>query len=92
MERGKRLVEVFKQPQYHPMPLEVQVLVLWAAQNGFFDDVPVEKVRDFQAKLAESLATRKAELMARIAKLKALDDTLTAELKSAVTEFKQSYR
>jgi len=92
LERGKRLVEVFKQPQYHPMPVEVQVVVLWAAQNGFFDAVPVEKVRDFQAKLVENLTTRKADLMARIARQKALDDALTAELKAVLTDFKQSYK
>jgi len=92
LERGKRLVEVFKQPQYHPMPVETQVVVLWAAQNGFFDDVPVEKVRDFQTKLVENLTTRKTDLMARLAKQKALDDALTAELKAVVIEFKQSYK
>ncbi len=92
LERGKRLVEVFKQPQYHPMPVEVQVVVLWAAQNGFFDDVPVEKVRDFQTKLVENLSTRKADLMARLARQKALDDALNAELKTVLTEFKQSYK
>ena len=92
LERGKRLVEVFKQPQYHPMPVEVQVLVLWAAQNGFFDDVPVEKVKDFQAKFTDYLSTRKGDLLERIRKEKAINDDLAAVLKAAVTEFKQTYR
>ncbi len=92
LERGKRIVEIFKQPQYHPMPVEVQVAVLWAAQNGFLDDVPVDKVKDCEARLVEYLNTRKAALMARITKQKALDDALTAELKAAVTEFKQTYK
>jgi F-type H+-transporting ATPase subunit alpha len=92
LERGKRIVEVFKQPQYNPFPVEIQVAVLWAAQNGFIDDVPVDKIKDFQAKLDDFLRTRKQELTARIAREKALSDELTAALKAAVTEFKQTYR
>jgi F-type H+/Na+-transporting ATPase subunit alpha len=92
LERGKRIVEVFKQPQYRPVPVELQVAALWAVQNGFLDDVPVERIRDFQTKLSDYLITRKAELTARIAREKALDDDLTAALKAAVTEFKQTYR
>jgi F-type H+-transporting ATPase subunit alpha len=92
IERGKRIVEVFKQPQYNPISVEVQAAVLWAAQNGYFDDVAVEKVKDCQNKLTEYLTTRKSQLTAKIAKEKALSDALTAELKAAVTEFKQTYR
>src|SRR5487761_1594230 len=61
LERGKRIVEIFKQPQYNPIPVEVQVAVLWIAQNGFLDDVPVDKVKDFQAKLTDFLPTRKSQ-------------------------------
>jgi len=92
LERGKRIVEVFKQPQYNPVPVEVQVGVLWAVQNGFFDDVPVDKVKDCQAKMTDYLTSRKSALMAKIVKEKALNDALIAELKAAVTEFKQTYR
>src|SRR5213593_2813849 len=92
IERGKRVVEVFKQPQYNPLPAEVQVAVLWAVQNAFLDDVPVERIKDFQAKLTDYLTSRKQDLMARIAKEKALSDALTADLKTAVTEFKQTYK
>ena len=92
LELGKRIVEIFKQPQYNPVAVEVQASVLWAVQNGHFADVPVEKVKDFQAKLTDYLVCRKAELLAKILKEKALSDALTAELKAAVTEFKQTYR
>jgi len=92
IERGKRIVEIFKQQQYNPVPVELQVAVLWAAQNSHFDDVPVEKIKDAQAKLSEYLTTRKTELMARIAKEKALNDALTNDLKAAVTEFKSTYK
>ena len=92
IERGKRIVEVFKQHQYSPIQVEIQVAVLWAAQNGHFDDVPVEKVKDCQGKMGDYLTTRKAELTGRILKEKALSDQATAELKAAVTEFKQTYK
>jgi len=85
IERGKRIVEVFKQPQYNPIAVEVQVAVLWTVQNGLMDDIAVDRVKDFQAKLTEYLTSRKTELMARIAKEKALNDALTAELKAAIT-------
>jgi F-type H+-transporting ATPase subunit alpha len=92
IERGKRIVEVFKQPQYNPVAVEVQVAELWTVQNGLMDDVPVDSIKDFQAKLADYLTSRKTELMARIAKERALSDALIADLKAAVTEFKQTYK
>jgi F-type H+-transporting ATPase subunit alpha len=91
LDRGKRIVELFKQNQYHPQPVEVQVAVLWAAQNNFLDDVPVEKVKDFQAKLTDFLATRKTDLLAKVRNEKAISDPLAAELKAAVTEFKPTF-
>jgi F-type H+-transporting ATPase subunit alpha len=92
LERGKRVVEIFKQQQYKPVPVEVQAGVLWAVQNKFMDDVPVEKIQDFQDKLSEFLINRKADLLARIGKEKAFNDTLTADLKTAVSDFKQNYK
>src|SRR2546428_2449536 len=85
IERGKRVVEVFKQPQYNPAAVEAQVAILWAVQNGFLDDVAVDRIKDFQGKMADYLTSRKTELMMRIAKKKALNDALTAELKVAGT-------
>ena len=92
IERGKRVVEVFKQPQYQPVPVEVQAAVLWTVQNGFMEDVPVERIKDFQGKLSDYLTSRKSELMSRIAKERALSDTIAADLKTVVTEFKQTYK
>jgi F-type H+-transporting ATPase subunit alpha len=82
---------LFNQIQYNPQSAEVQVVVLWTAQNGFVDDVPVAKLKDFQAKLVDFMTGRKPELMARIAKDKELKDATVNDLKAAVTEFKQSY-
>jgi F-type H+-transporting ATPase subunit alpha len=92
LERGKRIVELFKQNQYSPMPVEVQVVVLWASQNGFVDDVAVDKIKDFQAKLVDFINTRKAELLTKVRNEKAISDAIGAELKAAVGEFKQTYR
>ena len=92
LERGKRIVELFKQNQYNPIPVEIQSSLLWTMQNGLLDDVPVEKIKDFQAKLTDFLTTRKAALLEKIRAEKAFSDALAGELKTAVTEFKQSYR
>ena len=92
IDRGKRIMEVFKQPQYSPIPVETQVAVLWAVQNGYLDDVQVERVKEFQATLTEFLSTRRAELLKKIAREKTLDTTITAELKAAIDQFKQTWR
>ena len=92
LERGKRIVEVFKQPQYNPIAVEVQAAILWTVQNGLMDDVAVDKIKDFQNKLTDYLTSRKTELMGKILKEKALTDPLIADLKAAVTEFKQTYK
>jgi len=92
LERGKRIVELFKQNLYNPLPVEVQSAILWAMQNNMLDDVPVEKVKDFQAKMSDFLSTRKADLMGKLRMEKAFSDALAAEMKAALTEFKQTYR
>jgi F-type H+-transporting ATPase subunit alpha len=91
INRGKRIMEIFKQQQYNPIAVEVQVAVLWVVQNGYLDDVAVERVKEFQNKLTDFLTTRKTELLAKIAKEKALNDALTAEIKTAAEEFKPTW-
>jgi F-type H+-transporting ATPase subunit alpha len=92
IDRGKRIMEIFKQGHYNPIPVEVQVLVIWTAQNGYLDQVPVARVKEFQNKLTEYFTTRKAELLGRIGKEKAISDALKAELKTAADEFKQTWK
>src|ERR1700758_2251425 len=89
--RGKRIMEIFKQPQYSPIPVEVQVAVLWAVQNGYVDDVPVNRVKEFQSQLMDLLSTRKPELLARIAQEKSLTPDLIQQLKAVLDEFKQGW-
>src|SRR5678815_3451717 len=74
IERGKRVVEVFKQPQYSPIPVELQTALIWVVQNGYMDQVPVPRIKEYQAGLADFLLTRKAGLLGRIAAEKALSD------------------
>jgi len=92
IDRGKRIMEIFKQGQYNPIPVETQVAVIWAVQNGYVDQVPVDRVKEFQNKLTEYFTTRKPELLARIGKEKAISDALKAELTAAADEFKQTWK
>jgi F-type H+-transporting ATPase subunit alpha len=92
LERGRRIVELFKQQQYQPLPVEMQAAVLYAMQQGCMDKVDVEKIKDYQAKLQEFLETRKAPLLDAIRTKKAIDDALGADLKAAFDEFGQFYK
>jgi F-type H+-transporting ATPase subunit alpha len=91
IDRGKRIIELFKQPQYDPIPVEVQVAILWAVQNGYVDSVAVDRIKEYQARLTEFLTTRKPDLLKTIAREKALDDALTADLKAATDQFQQTW-
>jgi F-type H+-transporting ATPase subunit alpha len=92
IDRGKRIVEIFKQPQYSPIPVEVQVVVIWVAQNGYMDDVPIDRVKEYQGRLTEFLTTVKDELLRKIAEEKELSPALTKELKALAEQFKESWK
>ena len=92
IDRGKRIMELFKQPQYNPIPVEVQVAVIWAMQNGYLDKVPVDRVKEFQTKFTEYLTTRKSELLGKIEKEKAISDALKTDLKTAADEFAETWK
>jgi F-type H+-transporting ATPase subunit alpha len=89
IDRGKRIVELFNQPQHAPIAVELQIAVLWMVQNGLLDDVPVDRVREFQGRVSEFLTTSQHSLLETIGRQKTLDERLTADLKSAATEFKR---
>src|ERR671923_551546 len=86
LDRGQRIVELFKQAQHDPLPVELQVAVMWAMQNGFIDPVPVERVKEFQNKLQDFLETRKEGLLRAIREKTELDKDIEANLKSALEE------
>src|SRR5262249_23734817 len=90
IDRGKRIIELFNQPQYQPIPVEIQVVVLWMVQNGYLDQVPVPRVKEFQNRLTEYPAT-KAALLEALGRKKAIDDALTADLKAAAEGFRQMW-
>lgn len=92
LERGKRIVELFKQLQYNPIPVEEQVAVLWSMQNNFFDKVDVEKIKDCQNKMQEYLRDRKADLLKQIATEGKVTDEIAASLKTAIGEFIDTYK
>ena len=92
LDRGARIVELFKQTQYQPMPVQLQAAVLWAMQKGHLDSVPVERVKEFQNKLQDFLNTRKEALLAKILAKKQIDEEVETELKAALEEFKVVFR
>ena len=92
LERGQRIVELFKQAQYQPYAVEVEVAVLFAMQKGYFDDVPVDKVKDCQLKLLDYFQTRKADVLAAILEKLAIDKDLEEKLHAAIKDFKAFYR
>src|SRR6058998_1008940 len=92
LDRGQRIVELFKQKQYNPIPVEEQVAVMWAMQNGYLDALPVERVKEYQLKLQDWLQTRKEGLLGTIREKKELDKDLESQLKAALDEFKTTWR
>ncbi|MGB7456972.1 MAG: F0F1 ATP synthase subunit alpha, partial [Pseudolabrys sp.] len=92
LDRGQRIVELFKQKQYNPIPVEEQVAVMWAMQNGYLDAVPVERVKEYQLKVQDYLQTRKANLLQTIREKKEVDKDLEPQLKAALDEFKTTWR
>ena len=88
LARGQRLTEILKQPQYQPMDIEKQVLVIWAATNGFTDDIAVEDVRRFEGNLLKFVENSHPGLLADIAEKKTLTDEIKAGLKTVLEDFK----
>src|ERR1700685_4457756 len=89
--RGKRLVEVLKQPQYKPVPVEKQVVIIFAGTSGMLDDLAVEQIRPFEAELNRFLDTSQSALLQEIRDKKALDDQVKAKLNTVLKEFKERF-
>jgi len=90
LERGQRLTELLKQPQYEPMPLDEQVIGIYAVTNGFADDVPLDKIKDFETGLLQFMRTVHPELGQTVMSEKTLTDELRDALNRAILEYKQS--
>ncbi|MFM8763230.1 MAG: F0F1 ATP synthase subunit alpha, partial [Spartobacteria bacterium] len=88
LDRGARIVELFKQPQYNPIAVEMQAIILWAMQKGLFDPIAVDKVKAAQNKFVEFIETRKPGILEKVGKKRMFDEEVEKELKAALEEFK----
>ncbi len=91
LSKGARLTEVLKQDQYVPMPVEKQVIVLYAANSGYMDDTPVENVKEFENQLLIFIDSKYPDLVMRIKREESLDEASEDMLKKAITEFKETF-
>ena len=92
LDRGARIVELFKQPAFNPIAIEQQVGVLWAMQNNYFDDIDVSKMVSASDSLRDFLVSRKEALLTSIREKAKIDDDLSGQLKTAVDEWKNSFQ
>jgi F-type H+-transporting ATPase subunit alpha len=92
LNRGARLVEVLKQKQYSPLPVEQQVVILYAGVNGFLDEIAVADVGPAQDELVKFMSTRFGNVLAAIKEKKTLDDALKNELNAALKEFQEHFK
>ncbi|MEU9831090.1 F0F1 ATP synthase subunit alpha [Streptosporangium sp. NPDC048047] len=91
LERGQRLVELLKQPQYSPFPVEQEVVSIWAGTTGELDEVPVEDIRRFEAEFIDHLQRNNKGVFDSIRETKELSDDTVTSLKDAITEFKKNF-
>src|SRR6478736_3180081 len=91
LNRGRRLVEILKQPQYQPLPVEKQVTIIYAATKGYLDPVPVEELRRYEEELYRFLETRASNVLTSIADKKILDDEIRGALDAALVEFGKQF-
>ena len=91
LDRGARLVELLKQPQYDPFPVEQEVVSIWAGTNGYLDDVPVEDVSRFGSEFLESLKRNNAGILDAIRETKDLSDDTVSALKDAIQQFRRTF-
>jgi F-type H+-transporting ATPase subunit alpha len=91
LNRGARLVEILKQPQYQPLPFEKQIAIIFAGTSGVLDDLPVEQIRDFETESYKYIETMNPGIFKAIAEKKVLDDNIRADLTRVIGEFKQKF-
>ncbi|MBI1746285.1 MAG: F0F1 ATP synthase subunit alpha [Acidobacteria bacterium] len=92
LARGERLVEILKQDQFKPLPVEKQTILIFAGTGGFLDDLEVSELRPFEEKLYQFLETNKSGLLQKLVEKKAFDDALKTELAGALNEFKDKFK
>jgi F-type H+-transporting ATPase subunit alpha len=91
LQRGERLTELLKQPQYKPMPVEEQVIVIFAGVNGYLDDIPVHECSRFEAQLLEYIRSYNPSVLEQIRKKKELTPQIEEELRRSIEESKERF-
>jgi F-type H+-transporting ATPase subunit alpha len=92
LDRGARLIEILKQPQYAPMSVEQMVTIIYVGNNGFVDDVPIPSVKKFETEFHPFMANNYPDIMEKIARTKDLDKDTEAALVKAITAFKANFK
>jgi len=92
LNRGQRLVEVLKQPQFQPMPAEKEVAILFAGANGYLDEWPVEAVGEYESQMLEFMESRHSDILNDIKEKKDITDETEEKLKKALDEFKEIFQ
>jgi len=91
IERGKRITEILKQPPYSPVLVEEQIVVLWAVINGYLDETPIEKIKEFEPEYIQALKLKDKKLLAEIADKKQLTDEIVKRLEKFTTNFLKTF-
>jgi F-type H+-transporting ATPase subunit alpha len=91
LTRGEKTSEVLKQPQYEPLPVEKQVAILWVVTNGYLDEVPTGRIRDFEQRFYRFLESERADLLASLGDKKELTEEIVTGLKEATEAFKETF-
>ncbi len=92
LARGQRTVEILKQPQYDPMPVARQVVTIYSVTNGYLDDFPIERVRQWEREFLDFLTTQKPDLLDGLSSENVLTDDLEADLKNALEDFNARFK
>jgi F-type H+-transporting ATPase subunit alpha len=92
LNRGERLLELLKQPQYQPQSVEDQVLLLWIGTNGYLDDIPVSAIKRFEKEFQAFIMNRYPQIPVTVIEKKAIDNELTEQITNAVKEFKSQFK
>jgi F-type H+-transporting ATPase subunit alpha len=91
LSRGERLIELLKQPQYVPAPVEEQVMMIFAANNGHLDDIPVEKISEFERKFLQHIRDKHTGIAMAIKEKKKIEEDTAGNLNRVITDFKKEF-
>jgi F-type H+-transporting ATPase subunit alpha len=92
LAQGERMAEVLKQDQYQPFSVERQIMIIWVGVNGFLEDIPVAKIREFEREFNNFNCEKYPDILKEISEKKNIDETLRERMKSAVLEFKKQFK